>query len=189
MRNVGLRSFFHIATLGSRIIETERPDIVFFSTTMFSLFALGPYWLRKHGCPYVLDFQDPWVNDYPAEGMRFGRGWKLRATRLVAKLLEPLAVRSAAHTICVSPSYPSMIRNGCMISLYQASSFLCKDKDKQHEKQQDEDSAPCVAGNQPRHQLGDPIHKAQGKSIWTWRNRMVCKTWHDFCFLQGGGGD
>jgi glycosyltransferase involved in cell wall biosynthesis len=110
LRNVGLRSFFHIATLGNRIIETERPDIVFFSTTMFPLFALGPYWLRKHGCPYVLDFQDPWVNDYPVKGGRIGQRWKRWVMRFMAKVMEPAAVRAAAHIICVSPAYPGMIR-------------------------------------------------------------------------------
>lgn len=110
LRNVGLRSYFHIAALGSRIIKAEQPDVVFFSTTMFPLFALGPYWLRKHGCPYVLDFQDPWANDYPVRELRFGRGWKRWATRQMARLLEPFAVRRAAHIICVSPSYPNMIR-------------------------------------------------------------------------------
>ena len=110
LRSVGLRSFFHIAALGSRIIEAERPDAVFFSTTMFPLFSLGPYWLRKHGCPYLLDFQDPWVNDYPIKGGRFGQRLKRWGTRCMAKVLEPLAVRAASHIICVSPAYPGMIR-------------------------------------------------------------------------------
>jgi glycosyltransferase involved in cell wall biosynthesis len=110
VRSVGLRSFFHIAALGSRLIEAEQPDIVFFSTTMFPLFALGPYWLRKHRRPYVLDFQDPWVNDYPSNGRRLRGGWKRWVSHWMANIMEPLAVRAAAHIICVSPAYPSMIR-------------------------------------------------------------------------------
>jgi glycosyltransferase involved in cell wall biosynthesis len=110
LRNAGLRSFFHIAALGSRIIETEKSDVIFFSTTTFLLFVLGPYWLRKHGCPYILDFQDPWVNDYPAKEACIGQRFKRWVMHRMAKLMEPWAVRAAAHIICVSPAYPDMIR-------------------------------------------------------------------------------
>ena len=60
LRNIGLRSFFHLAKKGNRIIQQEKPQAVFFSTTMFSVMTLGRYWQRRHGIPYVLDFQDPW---------------------------------------------------------------------------------------------------------------------------------
>lgn len=110
LRNAALRSFFHIAALGSRIIEAEKPDVIFFSTTTFPLFVLGPYWLRKHGCPYILDFQDPWVNDYPVKEARIGQRFKRWVTHRMAKLMEPLAVRGADHIVCVSPAYPDMIR-------------------------------------------------------------------------------
>ena len=49
LRNVGLRSFCHLARLGDRIIQTEKPQVVFFSTTMFPLMTLGRYWQRRHG--------------------------------------------------------------------------------------------------------------------------------------------
>jgi glycosyltransferase involved in cell wall biosynthesis len=110
LRNAGLRSFFHIAALGSRIIETEQPDVVFFSTTTFPLFVLGTYWLRKHGCPYILDFQDPWVSDYLMTEGRIGQRFKRWVTHCMAKVMEPLAVRAADQIVCVSPAYPDMIR-------------------------------------------------------------------------------
>ena len=67
LRNVGLRSYFHLARLGDRIIQTEKPQVVFFSTTMFPLMTLGRYWQRRHGIPYVLDFQDPWRREKKSE--------------------------------------------------------------------------------------------------------------------------
>jgi hypothetical protein len=67
LRNVGLRSFCHLARLGDRIIQTEKPQVVFFSTTMFPLMTLGRYWQRRHGIPYVLDFQDPWRREKKSE--------------------------------------------------------------------------------------------------------------------------
>ena len=56
VRSVGYRSFLHMAFLGSRIIERERVDLVFFSTTMFMLFLLGPYWRWKHRVPFVTPY-------------------------------------------------------------------------------------------------------------------------------------
>jgi hypothetical protein len=109
VRSVGYRSFRQFAALGSRIIEQEGVDVVFFSTTMFMLFALGPYWKWRHGVPFVLDFQDPWLSDQP---MRGGSPWarcKRSLTQVLARFLEPVTVRAAAQIICVSPSYPEML--------------------------------------------------------------------------------
>src|SRR5687767_13021510 len=53
LNDVGIRSLAHLAMRGSRIIEQERPAVVFFSTTMFPVFVLGCYWRRKHALPYV----------------------------------------------------------------------------------------------------------------------------------------
>jgi len=109
VRNVGLRSVFHIAALGSRIIESESPDVVFFSTTMFALFALGPYWQWRHRVPYVLDFQDPWWVEPSREE---AKSWKLkrRGSNALARLLEPVSVKGAAHIVAVSEHYPAMLQ-------------------------------------------------------------------------------
>jgi hypothetical protein len=104
LRHAGLRSFFHIARLGDRIIREERPDIVFFSTTMFPLFILGRYWRARHGIPYVLDFQDPWH-----AGAWERPGAKAAAARAMGALLEPASVRGAAHMVCVSADYPRVL--------------------------------------------------------------------------------
>ena len=49
---------------GDGLLRRERFDLVFFSTTQFDAFSLGPRWKAMFGVPYVLDYQDPWVNDY-----------------------------------------------------------------------------------------------------------------------------
>lgn len=103
LNHVGIRSLGHIARLGGELIRREKPDVVFLSTTMFPLFALGRYWLRRHGIPYILDFQDPWRAGryyHPAQ-----RTWKGLASQALAALLEPYAVKGAAHIVCVSPEY------------------------------------------------------------------------------------
>ena len=107
LRNVGLRSFFHLARLGDRIIQQEKPQAVFFSTTMFPVMTLGRYWQRRHGIPYVLDFQDPWFKGVQKSE---NSGFKARLADWMAGILEPFALRLVAHVVSVSPAYPAMLQ-------------------------------------------------------------------------------
>ncbi len=90
-----------------RLLATERFDLVFFTTTQFDAFSLGPRWLRRFGTPYVLDYQDPWVNDYYRRtGVRPpGGGLKYWFSQYTARRREPAAVRSAAAIVSVSAAY------------------------------------------------------------------------------------
>ena len=49
---------------GNNILKSQQFDLAYFSTTQFGINKLGPYWKNKFGLPFVLDYQDPWVNDY-----------------------------------------------------------------------------------------------------------------------------
>ena len=82
-------------------------DLVFFSTTQFDAFALGPTWRKKYGVPYVLDYQDPWINGYYRRtGTRPPGGWlKFNLSQWFARRREPAAVRGAAAIIAVSDAY------------------------------------------------------------------------------------
>lgn len=108
--NVGLRSYLQLARLGARIIEQEHPSVVFFSTTMFALFALGPRWRAAFGIPYVLDYQDPWVSERPLPPPTSVRAIKRQLVDLLARASEPAVVRAAAHIVSVSPAYPAALR-------------------------------------------------------------------------------
>jgi hypothetical protein len=112
VRNAGLRSFFHIARAGDLIIKRQKPDVVFFSTTMFPLMTLGRYWKWRHRLPYVLDFQDPWLSSHTvreSETLPAVRRSKYRLSQLVAKQLEPKTIREAAHIVSVSPAYVEIL--------------------------------------------------------------------------------
>ena len=96
---------------GEKLLATVHFDLAFLSTTQFSAFGLGPLWLRKFGLPYVLDYQDPWVNEYykntktPPPGGRI----KFALSQWTARFLEPNIVRNAAAIISVSEGYgPSL---------------------------------------------------------------------------------
>lgn len=92
---------------GRRLLARERFDLVFFSTTQFAAFQLGPEWRRRHGVPYVLDYQDPWITDHYARTGRRppGGAWRFALSQWSARRLEPRALRGAAGIITVSPEY------------------------------------------------------------------------------------
>ncbi len=96
---------------GERLLRAEKFDLVFFSTTQFSAFTLGPKWRREFGVPYVLDYQDPWVNDYYAR-MRIrppGGALRYALSQWSARRAEPRVLRDAAAVIAVSDAYGAML--------------------------------------------------------------------------------
>ncbi len=92
---------------GEKLLAAEKFDLVFFTTTQFDAFALGPRWLVRFGVPYVLDYQDPWVNDYYRKtGTRPpGGALKFWLSQFTARRREPAAVRKASAIVSVSAAY------------------------------------------------------------------------------------
>lgn len=92
---------------GDRLLSSQKFDLVFISSSQFDAFNLGPRWLKHFGVPYVLDFQDPWVNDYYDVHNIRPPGGKLKYwwSQLSAHRNEPIAVKQAAGIVCVSESY------------------------------------------------------------------------------------
>lgn len=64
LNGLAQRSLVPLWRKGSELLSARSFDLVFFSTTEFLLHLLGPVWQRRHGVPFCMDFQDPWVNDY-----------------------------------------------------------------------------------------------------------------------------
>lgn len=97
---------------GDELLATEKFDLVFFTTTQFDAFTFGPRWLRRFGVPYVLDYQDPWINDY----YRLTRtkppgGWlRFSFSQYTARRREPHAVNEAGAIISVSAKYNDELR-------------------------------------------------------------------------------
>jgi Glycosyl transferase 4-like domain len=111
---LGWRCLPYFAHWGDRLLATQSFDLVYFSTTVFLTMALGAYWKRRFGIPYVLDFQDPWVGNYyqrspnvPPPGGRL----KYSFNQWIARQLEPQAMRQVNQVISVSPEYPKMLRD------------------------------------------------------------------------------
>lgn len=92
---------------GDRLLASGDFDLVFFSTTQFNTFTLGPRWQTRFGVPYVLDYQDPWVNDHYRHAGERPPGGSLRfwLSQLSARRHEPEVVKQAAGIVTVSPAY------------------------------------------------------------------------------------
>jgi Glycosyltransferase Family 4 len=102
--HLAYRCLLPLYRAGSRALARDRHNVVFFSSTVFLTFALGPVWKRRFGCRIVYDFHDPWYKP-PSAGRDMTVGWKYRLDQVLARYLEPLAVKGADHIISVSPGY------------------------------------------------------------------------------------
>ncbi|MDJ0617260.1 MAG: hypothetical protein QNJ63_11025 [Calothrix sp. MO_192.B10] len=110
--SLGLRCFPYLLRVGEQLLHKQKFNLIYFSTTVFISMVLGLRWYRKYGIPYVLDFQDPWLNNYykksgtPPPGGR----WKYGFAQLQAQMLEPKALSKVSHVISVSPKYPKTLQ-------------------------------------------------------------------------------
>jgi hypothetical protein len=98
---------------GERLLKSERFDLSLISTTQFAAFKLGPLWRKKFGLPYVLDYQDPWINDYYNVTGTAPPGGRIKfaLSQWEASILEPAALRESSGVIAVSNSYGTMLSN------------------------------------------------------------------------------
>ncbi len=89
------------------LLRGEHFDLVLFTTTQFDAFTLGPVWRRRYGVPFMVDYQDPWVNDYYRRTRtRPPGGWiKFSLSQAMARRNEPRVLRDAAGIIAVSSAY------------------------------------------------------------------------------------
>lgn len=103
--NIAVRSFNRYRKLVDRLLREKQFDLIYFSTTVFPLMALGVYWKRRFGVPYVLDIQDPWRNDFYLSKPKAERPPKFWIAYTLDKWLEALTVPRAAGIISVSQGY------------------------------------------------------------------------------------
>ena len=110
--NIGLRAWLFFLCRGALLLRRDKFDLIFFSTTQFALFTLGPIWKRLFGIPYVLDVQDPWRTDYyeRAGSRKPPGGWKYQFARLQARFLEGWCFRGAGAIMSVSGRYIDDLR-------------------------------------------------------------------------------
>jgi hypothetical protein len=103
--NLGLRAFPFLYSAGNRLLAKGGVDLVYFSTTVFTSIPLGRMWKRRYGVPFVVDMQDPWVNDYYEQHPDVARPPKHGFASRLHRVLEPWSMPDADGLIAVSPAY------------------------------------------------------------------------------------
>lgn len=95
-----------------RLLQKQKYDLIFISTTAFSVMALGPYWLKKSGVPYVIDLQDPIYvpgGSY-TENNAPGGYVKYRLANLLNRWIERRAFSRAGGVVSTSEHYLATLR-------------------------------------------------------------------------------
>ena len=87
------------------ILKKEKFDLIFFSTTMFHVGALGAFWKRRFKIPIVFDLQDPWRNDFYLSKPKNDRPKKFYFSYLLLKWTEMIGLPKADGIIAVSDAY------------------------------------------------------------------------------------
>jgi hypothetical protein len=86
-------------------LSTESFDALFITIFPAYTALIGPILAHRFRIPFVLDYQDPWVNAWGATvggGVNGHPDLKSRASRRLAEWLEPHAVRAASGITAVS---------------------------------------------------------------------------------------
>ena len=104
--NLGWRCLPYLAAAVDKLLTEQSFDLIYFSTTVFLSMGLAARWFKKFAVPYVLDFQDPWLNDYyQTQGKKIippGGRLKYGFAQFMARQLEPRAMRYVHHVTSVS---------------------------------------------------------------------------------------
>lgn len=109
---LGFRALHALAKVGDSLLAKGGFDLVYFSTTVFDVHRLGPRWKRLFGTPFVMDYQDPWVNDYYRDHPDVvppGGRLKYAVISAIHRWTEPRILRHCLGITSVSPAYPEQL--------------------------------------------------------------------------------
>jgi hypothetical protein len=96
-----------------RLLEEQKFDLVFFTTTQAMVMVNGPYWRRKTGVPYVIDLQDPIYvpgGSYTRKNAP-GAYWKYRVSQFLSRYVERSAFAAPSAVVATSALYLDTLRD------------------------------------------------------------------------------
>jgi hypothetical protein len=103
--DLGLRGFSALRRTCIDLLARDRHDAVFITIYPTYPALLGPMLKRRFRVRFVLDYQDPWVGAWGREVGPSANGapdLRSRASRQLAQILEPIAVKAADAITAVS---------------------------------------------------------------------------------------
>lgn len=100
--DIGIRSFWGCYRALSRMARAREIDFVMVTIPSNFLAPVGRLVHLRHGLPFGIDYQDPWVNRWTGAERRFSRAW---TSNRLAEILEPWSVRDAALITGMAPGY------------------------------------------------------------------------------------
>lgn len=106
------RAYYPLRKEGDRLLGEGNFDLLYFSTTQFSIQLLGPLWKKRHRIPYILDYQDPWVSDYYRNHPNVippGGRLKYALADFLNRRNEPVVLEECSGFTSVSPVYPQQL--------------------------------------------------------------------------------
>jgi len=106
--DIGLRAFWHIYKRCKKIITQQKVDFIWIPIPSFYTAILGRILYEKTKIQYGIDYIDPWLRNLSGRN-----DWRHLLSNLLAKILEPIAVKKAALITGVSEEYykPVLQRN------------------------------------------------------------------------------
>lgn len=102
---IGWRAIVSMLFTGTRVLKRGHFDIIYFSTTQFSLFILGPIWRLCYGTPYALDFHDPLFSIDRVAPRWMKSGIKYTVSRWIFNQIEKITMTWSSAIVSVSPIY------------------------------------------------------------------------------------
>src|SRR5262245_5224170 len=100
--DIGIRALpWHLATL-RRLRRDRRFDFLLITVPSFYSAALGELLYRREPLPFGIDYQDPWVHDWPQAEVKYSKAWM---SLQLAHRLEPWATRNAALITGMADGY------------------------------------------------------------------------------------
>ncbi len=106
--DIGLRAFKFLKKEALYIIENRKIDFIWIPIPSFYTAVLGRILHNKTNTPYGIDYIDPWVRDISNR-----KNSRAIFSNIIAKILEPYAVKKASLISGVSTPYyqPVLVRN------------------------------------------------------------------------------
>lgn len=109
--SIAYRSMFQYWKYVNHLLNNEKFDLIFFSTTAYPITILGRLWKSKYNVPYIIDMQDPWRPDHYLVLPKNKRPPKFWLSYKLDAFFEKYSMKKVAGLMSVSKNYIDVLQN------------------------------------------------------------------------------